>query len=108
MLRSVILSGNKYMLFNVYDRLGEMSVLHGFLEAKLWTVERERDYWLSMCVGWPNEYTRSKYAYAKNQVAVVKQLIRDAANPERTLKLWLKAIDKASENTETANSAKYA
>lgn len=84
---------------STYDRLGELTVLQGFLEAKLWMAIDE---WFTLstmdCYDDAN-VIKGRLIYARNQISVLKQLIRDAANPERTLKRWLKHLDQQKENT---------
>jgi hypothetical protein len=93
------------MAKHVYDRLGELTVLQGFLEAKLWMALREYDKWLDLYGSGADEYVQAKYRYAINQISVIRQLLRDAANPERTLKRWLKHLEKSAEQSAETDGA---
>ena len=92
---------------STYDRLGEINVLHAFLEAKLFMAIEEWDTLSKMYCLEGGDIMLGRLKYARNQVSVLKQLLRDSANPERTLRRWLEKtqiLDPDTTPTESAES----
>ena len=90
---------------STYDRLGEINVLHAFLEAKLYMAIEEWDHISQMYCEEGGDVILGRLKYARNQVSVLKQLLRDSANPERTLRRWLEKTQPQVQDTTPTGSA---
>jgi len=93
---------------HVYDRLGEYELLRSYLEAKLWMALDEYEKAMNMFCLDPDGWAKSRFTYVQNKVAVTRELLKHAQNPEWTLRRWQKHLEALAKNTTPTDDAEPA